>query len=116
MILQDRAASSQNVSGTPPKIDTKLTRAGLRSVLHSRRIRAAALGPPPRSPVGSEAMTLQELMAETLVEKNSRIRREKCPHEEVYSSTVTSDLGSFTNRFCLDCGAILTALKGEKRE
>ena len=35
-------------------------------------------------------MTLDELVKETLVEKNRRLRQAKCSHEEVYSSTVGS--------------------------
>lgn len=49
-------------------------------------------------------MTLQELINETLVEKNRRLRQEKCQHPEVYCSSVTGDSGHFENRFCLDCG------------
>lgn len=52
-------------------------------------------------------MTLQELVNETLVEKNRRLRRAKCPHEEIYSSTVGGRFGVFANRFCLDCGLSL---------
>jgi hypothetical protein len=49
-------------------------------------------------------MTLDDLVKETLVEKNRRLRQEKCSHPEVYSSTVESRNGIFTNSFCLDCG------------
>lgn len=49
-------------------------------------------------------MTLKELVKETLVQKNRRMRQEKCSHEEVYSSTVIGPDGIFTNTFCLDCG------------
>lgn len=49
-------------------------------------------------------MTLAELVNETLVEKNRRLRQMKCQHEEVYSSTVAGPTGTFTNSFCLDCG------------
>lgn len=52
-------------------------------------------------------MTLEELVNETLVEKNRRLRQARCPHEEVYSSTVIGPSGTFTNRFCLDCGKTL---------
>lgn len=52
----------------------------------------------------SETMSLAELQVETLVQKNRRLVQERCPHEEIYSSTVLSDGESFTNRACLDCG------------
>lgn len=50
-------------------------------------------------------MTIEELARETLIEKHRRLMREKCQHEEVYSSTVAGPAGTFTNSFCLDCGA-----------
>lgn len=50
------------------------------------------------------AMTLAELQAETLVQKHRRLMREKCTHEEVYSSTVLGPDGSHPTSFCLDCG------------
>lgn len=49
-------------------------------------------------------MTLAELANETLVQKHRRLMQAKCRHEEVYSSTVISSRGTFTNSFCLDCG------------
>lgn len=49
-------------------------------------------------------MTIAELAAETLVQKHTRLMQAKCPHDEIYSSTVTTRDGTFTNRFCLDCG------------
>lgn len=49
-------------------------------------------------------MTLQELASETLTEKHRRLMQAKCPHEEIYSSTVGSADGAFTNSFCMDCG------------
>lgn len=49
-------------------------------------------------------MTLEELQNETLVQKNTRLLQAKCRHEEIYSSTVWSADGTFTNSFCLDCG------------
>jgi hypothetical protein len=49
-------------------------------------------------------MTLQELVDETLVQKNRRLRQAKCQHEEVYSSTVLGPHGMSSNSFCLDCG------------
>lgn len=54
-------------------------------------------------------MTLQELVNETLMEKNRRLRQMKCDHAEVYSSTVVSRAGIFTNAFCLDCGKTLSS-------
>jgi len=54
--------------------------------------------------MGQRKMTIDELVRETLVEKNRRLRQAKCPHEEVYSSTVAGPTGVFTNSFCLDCG------------
>jgi hypothetical protein len=52
-------------------------------------------------------MTLQELAAETLVQKHLRLMREKCKHEEIYSSTVSGPAGISTICFCLDCGQSL---------
>lgn len=49
-------------------------------------------------------MTLDELVKETLVQKQKRLAREKCRHDEVYSSTVAGTTGTFTNSACLDCG------------
>lgn len=49
-------------------------------------------------------MTLQELANETLVQKHLRLMQEKCPHPEIYSSTVRGPAGTFTNSFCLECG------------
>jgi hypothetical protein len=49
-------------------------------------------------------LTLDELVNETLTQKHRRLRQERCRHEEVYSSTVASKDGVFTNSFCLDCG------------
>ncbi len=48
-------------------------------------------------------MTLAELQAETLSQKNTRLLQERCPHEEVYVSTVTGPHGHSENRLCLDC-------------
>lgn len=53
-------------------------------------------------------MTLQELVNETLVEKNRRMRQAKCRHEEIYESWAYGPLGIFTNVFCLDCGKSLS--------
>lgn len=47
---------------------------------------------------------LRELVEETLVQKNRRLRQAKCKHEEIYCSTVTSAAGTFETRICLDCG------------
>lgn len=49
-------------------------------------------------------MTLDELTKETLVEKNRRLRQERCEHEEVFCSTVSGPSGTFQTRGCLDCG------------
>jgi hypothetical protein len=54
--------------------------------------------------VGNTMMTLDELQRETLTEKNRRLQQAKCPHEEIYTSTVTGPDGAHTLRFCLDCG------------
>jgi hypothetical protein len=49
-------------------------------------------------------MTLEELQRETLTEKNRRLRQLRCPHEEVYSSSVLGPDGTSSTRFCFDCG------------
>jgi hypothetical protein len=49
-------------------------------------------------------VTLQELAAETLVQKHIRLTQAKCRHKECGSSSVTSERGTFTQRYCLDCG------------
>jgi len=49
-------------------------------------------------------MTLQELAAETLMQKNKRLRQAKCEHRDTYSSTVSGPNGTVTNGFCWDCG------------
>jgi hypothetical protein len=49
-------------------------------------------------------MNLAELANETLTQKHRRLMQEKCRHEEVHSSTVRGPGGTFTNKFCLDCG------------
>lgn len=54
-------------------------------------------------------MTLQELANETLTQKHRRLMQERCSHDEVYSSTVASRNGIFTNAFCLDCGKSLSS-------
>ncbi len=48
-------------------------------------------------------MTLEELQAETLTEKNRRLQQEKCRHNEIYCSTVVGPGGEFETRVCLDC-------------
>lgn len=58
------------------------------------------------------SMTLDDLVRETLIEKNRRLRQAKCKHEEIYSSTVMGPNGTFTNGFCLDCGKQLAANSG----
>ena len=51
-------------------------------------------------------MTLAELQAETLMQKHTRLTRAKCPHEEVYTSSVWSaaERKTSTTKFCFDCG------------
>jgi hypothetical protein len=49
-------------------------------------------------------MTLEEMARETLMEKHRRLMKERCLHDEVYSSSVTGPAGSHTVSFCLDCG------------
>lgn len=49
-------------------------------------------------------MTLEELVNETLTQKNLRLRQEKCEHEEVFCSTVIGPNGTFKTRGCFDCG------------
>lgn len=49
-------------------------------------------------------MILDELVNETLVQKNRRLRQEQCEHEEVFCSTVSSPTGTFETRGCFDCG------------
>ena len=49
------------------------------------------------------AMTLAQLVRETLTEKHRRLRQEKCKHEDTYSSGCTGPTGSYTNVFCWDC-------------
>lgn len=50
-------------------------------------------------------MTLQELAAETLVEKNRRLVQTNCKHEPdaLFSSSVTTPVATYTNTVCLDC-------------
>jgi hypothetical protein len=49
-------------------------------------------------------MTLEELQAETLVQKHIRLMQAKCKHPEVFSATFMADDLAFTDRVCLDCG------------
>lgn len=49
-------------------------------------------------------MTLDELVNETLIEKNRRLRQERCEHEEVFCSTVSGPSGTYQTRGCFDCG------------
>jgi hypothetical protein len=49
-------------------------------------------------------MTLDELVRETLTEKNRRLRQEKCKHKETYSQRCDGPSGSFASGFCWDCG------------
>ena len=48
--------------------------------------------------------TFAMLVAETLTEKNRRLRQGKCKHEEVFSSTCAGPAGTFTTAVCIDCG------------
>ena len=52
---------------------------------------------------------LEALIHETLSQKHRRLMQAKCTHDEIYESTVASADGTFTTRFCLDCGADLKA-------
>lgn len=51
-------------------------------------------------------LTVAELQAETLSQKHKRLMQEKCPHEEIYTSSVwcRDEEVTYQNRFCLDCG------------
>lgn len=49
-------------------------------------------------------MTVAMLTAETLTEKNKRLRQTKCKHEEVFSSTCAGSAGTSTTAVCMDCG------------
>lgn len=51
-------------------------------------------------------MTLKELAAETLVQKNRRLVRAACKHEPdaIFSSSVTTPVATYRNKVCLDCG------------
>lgn len=49
-------------------------------------------------------MTLEELQRETLVQKHQRLMQAKCRHEEIWHTSVCSDEGTFTQRWCIDCG------------
>lgn len=50
-------------------------------------------------------MTLQDLAAETLMQKNRRLVQAACKHEPeaLFSSSVTTPLATYTNVVCLDC-------------
>lgn len=54
-------------------------------------------------------MTVQMLVAETLSEKNRRVRQEKCEHEEIFSSTCLGPAGEFTTAVCMECGKVWRA-------
>lgn len=58
-------------------------------------------------------MTMDELVAETLTQKNRRLRQEKCEHEETFCSTVCGPHGTFETRACLDCGKTWRFVDGE---
>lgn len=71
--------------------------------------------PTPRQAHHEDAvtMTLDDLVKETLTEKNRRLRQEKCGHEEVVCSSVTSPVATYENRFCMDCGKSWRLVDGE---
>ena len=50
------------------------------------------------------ATTLDMLVAETLTEKNRRLRKAKCQHNDIASSACTGPAGTFTTAVCMDCG------------
>lgn len=50
-------------------------------------------------------MTIDELAAESLVDKRRRLRQQKCWHKALWCSTVAGPEGTFSNSFCLACGA-----------
>lgn len=56
--------------------------------------------------MAQETMTLAELQAETLAQKNRRLRQAKCKHpaDAIFESSFVGPQGSFTDRVCLDCG------------
>lgn len=65
-------------------------------------------------------MTVAMLAAETLTDKNRRLRQAKCKHEEVFSSTCAGPAGTFTTAVCMDCsktwrGQVLSAV-GEVKQ
>lgn len=51
-------------------------------------------------------MTLKELAAETLMQKNRRLVQASCKHEAdaLFSSSVTTPIATHTSTVCLDCG------------
>ena len=49
-------------------------------------------------------MTIDELQRETLTEKNTRLRQEKCRHPEVWSSSVRWGDVKSTSTVCVKCG------------
>lgn len=49
-------------------------------------------------------LTIKELERETLTAKHRRLLQERCKHKDVYSSTMLSQNGTFTNSVCFDCG------------
>lgn len=61
-------------------------------------------------------MTLNELAAETLVQKHTRLMQSKCRHNEIYCSTVAGPSGTFENRVCLDCGKYWHRAYGRPRK
>lgn len=53
-------------------------------------------------------MTLQELAAETLMQKNRRLVQASCKHEPeaLFSSSVSTPVATYAHKICLDCGKI----------
>ncbi len=54
------------------------------------------------------AMTLQDLVDETLMQKHQRIMRERCCHpaDATVISTFVGPEGAFTDIVCLNCGQL----------
>lgn len=52
-------------------------------------------------------MTLQELAAETLVQKHLRLMRAKCKHEPeaLNVASYSGPEGAWTDTVCVDCGS-----------
>lgn len=61
-------------------------------------------------------LTVELLKAETLSQKNRRLRQAKCQHEEVFSSTCTGPAGTFTTMVCVECGKTWRTERASKME